>query len=216
MTKPLSYTPSGLSSKIRNIKVLSRKETSPPLAKIFISNCTSESSSGGNPLAEPVARGDGYEMLNKVAALQVCETFLATQPSTPSLPNPRAFVYVSAEDIFRPFISARYINTKRETELSIRSMVRERPEASVREVFIRPSLIYHPHFRPLTSPVAALLDLSATIHSAIPRGLPSPAALLRTIASTFTSPVRIPSEFFAVRFCGERVDNSAGPCGSCC
>lgn len=73
-------------------------------------------------------------------ALQVCETFLSTQPpSTPSLPNPRAFVYVSAEDIFRPFISARYITTKRETELSIRSMVRNRPEAGVREVFVRPS-----------------------------------------------------------------------------
>ena len=72
------------------------------------------------------------------SALQVCETFLSTQAESP-FPNPRAFVYVSAEDIFRPFISARYINTKRETELSIRRMVRDRPDVDVREVFIRPS-----------------------------------------------------------------------------
>ena len=72
------------------------------------------------------------------SALQVCETYLSTQAESP-FPNPRAFVYVSAEDIFRPFISARYINTKRETELSIRRMVRDRPDVDVREVFIRPS-----------------------------------------------------------------------------
>lgn len=39
------------------------------LAKIFISNCAKEvnGSSGGNPLAEPEMKEDGYEKLNKEA-----------------------------------------------------------------------------------------------------------------------------------------------------
>ena len=35
------------------------------LAKIFISNCAGEGSSGGNPLAEPSSKDDSYEKLNK-------------------------------------------------------------------------------------------------------------------------------------------------------
>ena len=46
------------------------------------------------------------------AALRVCEAFVESTPEV-ELPGPRAFVYVSAEDIFRPFVSARYIETKR-------------------------------------------------------------------------------------------------------
>jgi sirohydrochlorin ferrochelatase len=40
--------------------------------------------------------------------------------------------------------------------------------------------MYHPHTRPLTTPIATLLDLSATMH----RALPGPANLLRAFAST--------------------------------
>lgn len=47
----------------------------------------------------------------------------------------------------------------------------------------RAGLIYHPHFRPLTSPVAALLDLSASLHAAVPPGLPTPSRLLRAAAA---------------------------------
>lgn len=52
----------------------------------------------------------------------------------------RTFVYVSAEDVFRPFVPQRYIETKRqaERELALRSM--EDAETSIRTVFIRPGM----------------------------------------------------------------------------
>jgi hypothetical protein len=49
-------------------------------------------------------------------------------------------------------------------------------------------LVYHPHHRPLTSPAAALLDLSASLHSKIPSNVPTPSAILRSLGST-SSPV---------------------------
>lgn len=57
-----------------------------------------------------------------------------------SLDHPRAFVYVSAEDIFRPWIPGRYIESKREAELGIERMVAN--ELAYRGVYIRPSA-YH-------------------------------------------------------------------------
>ena len=56
------------------------------------------------------------------------------------------------------------------------------------EVFVNLGLIYHPHFRPLTSPIAALLDLSATVHRKVPPGLPTPSAMLRTLGSALFPP----------------------------
>ncbi|EKM55358.1 uncharacterized protein PHACADRAFT_173469 [Phanerochaete carnosa HHB-10118-sp] len=139
---------------------------------------------GGNPLEEKSKRG-GYDELNRDAALHVCEAFMSSAPDTP-LPHPRAFVYVSAEDIFRPFIPARYIESKREAELGIERMMLENP--AFRSVFVRPSLIYHPHFRPLTSPVAALLDLSASLHTKVPQAVPTPSGVLRTLAGLSSRP----------------------------
>ena len=49
-------------------------------------------------------------------------------------------------------------------------------------------LIYHPHFRPLTSPVAALLDLFATLHAKAPHTLPTPSGVLRALARASSSP----------------------------
>lgn len=46
-------------------------------------------------------------------------------------------MYVSAEDIFRPIIPARYIETKREAEQYIGQKVAGNP--SYRAVYIRPS-----------------------------------------------------------------------------
>ena len=46
-------------------------------------------------------------------------------------------MYLSAEDIFRPWIPARYIETKREAETALESMFA--PRADVRGVYIRPS-----------------------------------------------------------------------------
>ena len=71
-----------------------------------------------------------------MTALRVCETFLASVPKV-EIEGPRPFVYVSAEDIFRPFIPARYIETKREAEVRIEEMMENNPQ--FRGVYIRPS-----------------------------------------------------------------------------
>lgn len=147
------------------------------------------------------------------AALRVCEAFVTSEPATP-LAHARPFMYISAEDVFRPFISPRYIETKREAEAGIMRMTASSP--AYRGVCVRPSacfrpfirsfideininigddrtfaremghvnfsgLIYHPHFRPLTSPLAALLDLSATVHAGAPPNLPTPSGVLRAL-----------------------------------
>jgi hypothetical protein len=71
-------------------------------------------------------------------ALRVCEAFVTSTPSTSVMGNvPRPFVYISAEDIFRPVIPARYIETKREAERGIEEMMINAPE--FRGVYIRPS-----------------------------------------------------------------------------
>lgn len=71
-------------------------------------------------------------------ALRVCEAFVSTPPADNlKIDTPRPFVFISAEDIFRPFISARYIETKREAEQGIEKMMRGK--ADYRGVYIRPS-----------------------------------------------------------------------------
>lgn len=47
-------------------------------------------------------------------------------------------------------------------------------------------LVYHAHYRPLTTPPAALLDLSATIHRKMPAGIPTPSSILRSLGSAAT------------------------------
>jgi len=51
--------------------------------------------------------------------------------------TPRPFVYISAEDMLRPVIPARYIETKREAERRIEEMMIDKPD--YRAVYIRPS-----------------------------------------------------------------------------
>ncbi|KII88394.1 hypothetical protein PLICRDRAFT_54232 [Plicaturopsis crispa FD-325 SS-3] len=142
---------------------------------------------GANPLE--MGGKDGYDAVNRDSALRVCETFVESAPH--AKPDgldsvPRPFIYISAEDVFRPVIPARYIESKREAEQGIDQITRAQP--GFRGVYIRPSLVYHPHYRPLTSPLAALLDLSATLHANAPPSLPTPASILRTLGSTFSSP----------------------------
>jgi hypothetical protein len=50
---------------------------------------------------------------------------------------PRPFVYISAEDVFRPVIPARYIETKWEAERDIEAMMAKTTD--YRGVYIRPS-----------------------------------------------------------------------------
>jgi hypothetical protein len=89
--------------------------------------------------SNPLGAGDSktsYATLNRDSALRACETYISAKPST-SLTKPRAFVHVSAEDIFRPWIPANYIEMKREAELGINNLVSGHPD--LRSVHIRPS-----------------------------------------------------------------------------
>lgn len=58
--------------------------------------------------------------------------------------QPRPFIYISAEDIFRPVVPAAYIDTKREAEEQIDRMIEGKP--NYRGVYMRPSERC-PHFR---------------------------------------------------------------------
>ena len=79
-----------------------------------------------------------YCILPRVPALTVLQTYLEEVNDQ----NPdRTFVYISAEDIFRPVIPAQYITTKREAESEIADLC-EANGHSVRPVFIRPSTCY--------------------------------------------------------------------------
>ena len=48
-------------------------------------------------------------------------------------------------------------------------------------------LVYHAHYRPLTTPFATVLDLSSTIHRNAPSGLPTPSSILRSLSSTMSN-----------------------------
>ena len=100
----------------------------------LISSLTSALASS-DPLGAVDSR-TSYATLNRDSALRACETYISTTPSTP-LTQPRAFVHVSAEDVFRPWIPAGYIEMKREAELRINKLVSGRLD--LRAVHIRPS-----------------------------------------------------------------------------
>ncbi|PWN24793.1 hypothetical protein BDZ90DRAFT_244285 [Jaminaea rosea] len=151
---------------------------------------------GSNPLQEEGQGGGGptYEQMNRDAALSVASTWREVLSSaTSSQPLP-PFVFISAEDIFRPIVDERYILTKRQAEQGLRelSWVTQQEAASspssspgtadadgaglddelrqsrrqvFRSIAIRPGLMYHPHTRPLSTLPAALLDLSCAVHS---------------------------------------------------
>ncbi|THV01361.1 hypothetical protein K435DRAFT_612625, partial [Dendrothele bispora CBS 962.96] len=134
--------------------------------------------SGKNPLMKG---GEGsYKRINLDSVLSVCQAFVSSGQGKTFASSPRLFVYISAEDVFWPVIPARYIETKHEAEKGIEAILNEQ----YRGVYIRPSLVYHSHYRPLTTPAAALIDLSSTIHSKIPPGIPTPSQILRTLGSS--------------------------------
>ena len=74
----------------------------------------------------------------RVSALTVLQTYLE---EAKDLNADKTFVYISAEDIFRPVIPARYITTKREAENEIADLC-EANGHNVRPVFIRPSTCF--------------------------------------------------------------------------
>ncbi|KAJ7709846.1 mitochondrial protein [Mycena rosella] len=131
-----------------------------------------------NPLA--AAQGPTYEAMNRDSALRVCEAFTASAPPADAPASARPFVFLSAADVFRPWIPARYVETKRAAERGLAALLDADP-ARFRGVYLRPGLVYHAHQRPLTTPAAALLDLSAGIHARLPDAVHAPlrAALAR-------------------------------------
>ncbi|GAA6051846.1 hypothetical protein JCM3770_005494 [Rhodotorula araucariae] len=132
--------------------------------------------SRGNPLAKD-GRERSYERLNRDSALQLFEAFHSSRSSTAAT-SPSPFVFISAEDIFRPFVPARYIQTKRDAETQIwQRAAADAPAPTVRPVFVRPSLMYHPHLNPPSTLPATLLEATSNLHALIPRALhlfPSP------------------------------------------
>jgi hypothetical protein len=53
---------------------------------------------------------------------------------------------------------------------------------------VNQGIVYHAYYRPLTTPAAALLDLSAAIHRKMPPGVPTPSSLLRSLGSICATP----------------------------
>ncbi|GAA5845648.1 hypothetical protein JCM9279_006061 [Rhodotorula babjevae] len=138
--------------------------------------------SRGNPLAKE-ARERSYERLNRDSALALFDAFHSSRtPSSSAALSPSPFVFISAEDIFRPFVPARYIETKRQAEAEIwrraHGVAAERGAAaaaavqpSVRPVFVRPSLMYHPHLNPPSTLPATLLEATSHLHALVPPSL---------------------------------------------
>lgn len=93
----------------------------------------------GNPLAQgsgqPAQEGM-YEKMNRDAALSVARTWLdtmasesfslaketASSSSRPMSPPPPPFIFISAEDIFRPIVDPRYLSSKRQAEQRLEAM----------------------------------------------------------------------------------------------
>ncbi|KAK4048746.1 hypothetical protein OIO90_005739 [Microbotryomycetes sp. JL221] len=122
----------------------------------------------GNPLVRSATQSKTYERMNKDAVLALLDNVVAIHPQ-PDGAARFPFVYVSAEDIFRPWVSSRYIETKRAAEKAIlaRAEALDRaPEGAwrLRPILVRPSLVYHPHQRPTTTVPAALLEATAQVH----------------------------------------------------
>ncbi|KAJ7109437.1 hypothetical protein C8R44DRAFT_634992 [Mycena epipterygia] len=151
----------------------------------------------------PLSAASTYETMNRDSALRVCEAFLASAPPAEgSRLDVRPFVFISAADVFRPWIPARYIETKREAERGIAALLAA-DARRFRGAYLRPGLVYHAHQRPLATPAAALIDLTAALHARLPNAVRTPlrAALARlppvsqhtpspivSVANAFTTP----------------------------
>lgn len=137
-------------------------------------------------------------MFHALSAVRVCEAFVASKPVS-GLTRVRPFIYVSAEDVNRPIVPVRYLETKREAEKRIEEIVRD--HSQYKGVYIRPSkyisaiiqfierrailgLIYHPHIRPMTTIPATIFDVSARIHNAVPSYIPMPSSVLRWLGTS--------------------------------
>lgn len=75
-----------------------------------------------------------YERMNRDTAIAVAQTFAEEQQSETQAQKP--FVFLSAADILRPIVSARYCSNKREAETVIDRIAHQ--NGHIRPVFLRP------------------------------------------------------------------------------
>ncbi|CAG8539813.1 749_t:CDS:2, partial [Acaulospora colombiana] len=86
--------------------------------------------------------------------------------------SPRTFVYISAEDVFRPAIPSGYISSKREAEKALMELCSQ-ATPPVRSISIRPT------------PIATALEVMGGIHSTL--GVLSPISILSNITKPHKS-----------------------------
>lgn len=67
----------------------------------------------------------------------MAEAFVNSADAAVEWEQPRPFIYISAEDIFRPVVPSAYIDTKREAEEQIDRMIDGK--TNYRGVYMRPS-----------------------------------------------------------------------------
>jgi hypothetical protein len=103
------------STKVSRTRAMSESTATPVRSLLFISECS---------------------QTHLTQAVTMCETFVSSAPPADGS-GPRPFVYISAEDIFRPLIPSGYITSKREAERLIIAIANKQP--NFRPVFIRPS-----------------------------------------------------------------------------
>ncbi|GAA5868316.1 hypothetical protein JCM3774_001004 [Rhodotorula dairenensis] len=133
--------------------------------KAVVENATG---SRGNPLAQNTDRS--YERVNCDSALALYDAFHAARSGTTRDASP--FVYISAEDIFRPFVPRRYISTKRAAEKAIWERSHANPAGpTIRPILMRPSLMYHPHLAPASTLPATLFEATSAVHRLVPESL---------------------------------------------
>ncbi|GAA6061660.1 hypothetical protein JCM10212_000843 [Sporobolomyces blumeae] len=144
-----------------------------------------------NPLKD--RNGKTYERMNRDSAISAFRAFRQSRavPScTAPSDSPSPFVFISAEDVFRPFVPEGYIKSKREAEKVIAGEAAvDAGERGVRPVFIRPSLIYHPHLAPASTLPATLFEATAHLHSLIPSSLHLHPSSTSRPASPLASPL---------------------------
>lgn len=80
-------------------------------------------------------------VLLALAVLDAFQSALNEIPSTSAANPPRSFVYISAEDIFKPFVPRGYIDTKRTAERDISITCASNPSSFVQPTFIRPGAL---------------------------------------------------------------------------
>ncbi|KAF7323027.1 adenylate kinase [Mycena chlorophos] len=85
-----------------------------------------------NPLEPPSVT---YESMNRDSALSVCETFIASKPPAEAEERARPFVFISAEDVFRPWGACAVYRDETGNRTRHRSASRVSIDAFPRRVF---------------------------------------------------------------------------------